>query len=194
MHRLLGVAAATLFVASPFYGDLAMATPVLPEGTSITGNPTSLLGLNAGLNDYVAGGVSAVNDQNIEFLTDDFALAIDFQSDGVLRLFDNLGTGDDLFNFTLRFSFAGLSGLLANIHLLDASALTGGNLLFSIIDGNTFQLALHDVKFAPGFSHADLGLSVDEPSMLALFALGIMVACMARRRRSDFVRSAEVTP
>ena len=140
MHRLSGIFAATLLVAGLFFADLAMAVPVLPEGASITGSPTSLLGFDAGLNDYVAGGVSAVDDHNIEFLTDDFALAIDFQSDGLLRLFDNLGTGDDLFNDTLRFSFTGLGATLANIKLVDASALTGGNLLFSIVDGHTFSL------------------------------------------------------
>jgi hypothetical protein len=197
MHRLLGVFAAPLFVtgfvAGLFVTAPTMAAPVLPEGTSITGDPTSLLGYDVGLNDYVAGGLSAVNDQNIEFLTDDFALAIDFQSDGLLRLFDNLGTGDDLFNYTFQFSFTGLGGSLAGIHLLDVSALTGGNLLFSVIDNNTFQLALDDVKFAPGFSHADLALAVDEPSMLALFALGIVIVGIARRR-SHFVRSAKVTP
>ena len=189
IHRLLGIFAATLLVAGQ-----AAATPVLPEGTSITGEPTSLLGFDAGLNDYVSGGTSAVSDGNIEFLTDDFALGIDFQSDGLLRLWDNLGTGDDLFNYTLRFSFSGLGGALAGIQLADVSALTGGDLLFSIIDDDTFELALRDVRFSPGFSHADLGVSVDEPSMAALFALGLFGAYLARRRRSAVGRNMEVAP
>jgi hypothetical protein len=182
-----------IFVAALFVAGQAMATPILPEGTSITGAPMSLLAYDAGLNDYVSGGLSAVNDQNIEFLTDDYGLGIDFGSDGLMRLWDNLGTGDDLFNYTFQFSFTGLGGSLAGIHLLDVSALTGGNLLFSVIDNNTFQLALDDVKFAPGFSHADLALAVDEPSMLALFALGIVIVGVARRH-SHFIRSAKVTP
>jgi hypothetical protein len=185
----LGVFAATLFAAGQ-----ATATPVLPEGTAITGDPASLLGYDAGLNDYVSGGLSAVNDQNIEFLTDDFALGIDFQSDGLLRLWDNLGTGDDLFNYTLRFSFAGLGASLANIQLVDVSALTGGDLLFNIVDDSTFDLVLRDVQFSPGFSHADLGVSVDEPSMMVLFALGMFGAYVARRRRSTAVRGTEVAP
>src|SRR5262245_60521437 len=81
IYRLMGVVAAGIFIAGQ-----ALATP-LPEGSSIIGNPSSLLGYDSGLNDYVPGGLSAVNDQNIEFLTDDFALAVDFQSDGLLRLF-----------------------------------------------------------------------------------------------------------
>lgn len=189
MHHLLGVFLATVFIAGQ-----AVAIPVLPDGTSITADPTSLLGFDAGLNGYVAGGVSAVNDQNIEYLTDDFGLGIDFYSDGLLRLWDNLGTGDDLFNHTLQFSFTGLNGPLSGIRFVDASALLGGSLLFSIIDRNTFELTLRDVQFAPGFSHADLGLSVDEPSMLALFALGLVFTYAARRRRSNSVRSAEVAP
>lgn len=189
IRHVLSVFAATVFIVGQ-----AMAIPVLPEGTSITADPTSLLSFDASLNDYVAGGVSAVNDQNIEYLTDDFALGIDFYSGGLLRLWDNLGTGDALFNYTLQFSFTDLSDPLSDIQFVDASALTGGSLLFSIIDHNTFELTLQDVQFAPGFSHADLGLSVDEPSMLALFAIGLIFTYAARRRRSSLIRGAEVTP
>jgi hypothetical protein len=189
IRHLLGVIAATVFIVGQ-----ATATPVLPEGTSITADPTSLLSFDASLNDYVAGGVSAVNDQNIEYLTDDFTLGIDFYNDGLLRLWDNLGTGDALFNYSLQFSFTGLSGSLSDIQFVDASALMGGSLLFSIIDHNTFELTLQDVQFAPGFSHADLGISVDEPSMLALFALGLVLTYAARRRRSNLISSAEITP
>jgi hypothetical protein len=186
-RHLLGVFAATLFAAGQ-----AVATPVLPEGTAITGTPASLLGYDAGLNDYVSGGLSAVNDQNIEFFTDDFALGIDFQSNGLLRLWDNLGSGDDLFNYTLRFSLSGLDAALTNIQLLDVRALTAGNLLFNIVDDSTFDLVLRDVQFSPGFSHADLGISVDEPSMMALLAVGLLGAYAARRRRSTAVRNTEV--
>jgi len=189
IHRLMGVLASTFFVAGQ-----AAATPIIPEGTVISGDPVSLLGFDASLNDYFAGGASAVNDQNIEFLTDDFALGIDFGSDGSLRLWDNLGTGDDLFNYSLRFTFAGLD--LAGIHYLDASGLTGGDLLFSIIDSNTVELGLRDVRFAAGFSHADLALSVDEPSTLPLFAAGIFLglAFTTRRRRASFGLDAAVAP
>jgi hypothetical protein len=191
IHRLMGVLASSFFVAGH-----ATATPIsiLPEGTVISGDPVSLLGFDASLNDYIAGGVSAVNDQNIEFLTDDFALAIDFGSDGLLRLWDNLGTGDDLFNYSLRFTFTGLDAL-SGIENRDVSGLAGGDLLFSVIDSNTFELALHDVQFVPGFSHADLALSVDEPSTLPLFAAGIFFVAGAyttRRRRPGFGRDAEV--
>lgn len=189
IHHLLGVLATTVFIVGQ-----AMATPVLPEGTSITADRTSLFSFDASLNDYVAGGVSAVSDQNIEYLTDDFALGLDFYSDGLLRLWDNLGTGDALFNYTFQFSFTGLSDPLSDIQFLDASTLTGGSLLFSIIDRDTFEFTLQDVQFAPGFSHADLGLSVDEPSMLSLFALGLVFTYVARRRRSKPIRSAEATP
>ena len=90
-------------------------------------------------------------------------------------------------------AFTGLGGSLADIHLLDVSALTDGNLLFSILNDDTLQLELRDVKFASGFSYADLGVSVDEPSALALFVLGILGVLFARRR-SQFVRIAEITP
>ena len=190
IHCLMGVVASAFFVAGQ-----ATATPIpFPEGMAIAGNPASLLGFDASLNDYLSGGASAVNDQNIEFLTDDFALGIDFGSDGLLRLWDNLGTGDDLFNYSFRFTFTGLA--LADLQILNVSGLTGGALLFSVIDPNTFELGLRDVQFAPGFSNVDLALSVDEPSTLPLFAAGIFLglAFATRRRRAGFGRNAEVAP
>jgi hypothetical protein len=180
-------------ILAVFVAGQARAALVLPEGTSVVG-PTSLLGFDASSNDYFAGGVSAVNDRNIEFLTDDFALGIDFESDGLLRLWDNLGTGDDLFNYTLRFSFVSLGGPLRDIQFRDVTGLAGGDLLFSIIDANTFELALTNVQFDPGFSHADLALSVDEPATLALIVLGLIGAFAARRRSSGFVLTAQVAP
>jgi len=180
MHFLLSALAATLFVARG-----AAATPILPEGTSITGHPTSLLGYDARLNDYLSGGASSVSDGNIEFLTEDFALAIDFGSNGLLRLFDNLGTGEDSFNYTLRFSFADLAGPLANIRLQDVSNLTAGGLFVSLIDNATFELALRDVRFAPGFTFADVSISVDEPPAVVLFVLGMLgLLAMAARRQA----------
>ena len=104
MHRLFGALVTTLFVVTD-----ASAMLVVPEGTTIIGESTGLLGYNASANDYVSGGASTLSDSNIEFLTDDFALGIDFRSDGVLRLWDNLGTGTDVFNYTLQFSFADLA-------------------------------------------------------------------------------------
>src|SRR5262245_28651271 len=104
MHRLFGVLAGTLLIVGA-----ANATMVLPEGTAITAEPTTLFGDDAGLDDYVSGGSSALTDRDIEFLTGDFALGIDFQSNGLLRLWDNLGTGADSFNYTLRFSLANLA-------------------------------------------------------------------------------------
>jgi len=192
-HRLSGALAATLLVAG-----VAAATPILPQGTSISGQPTSLLGYDASLNDYVSGGSSAVSDENIEFLTGDFALALDFSSDGLLRLWDNLGAGEDYFNYTLRFSFSGLVGPLANVWLQDASNLTGGDLLVSIVDVDTFELALREVRFAPGFTYADVGISVDEPPTVALFVLGLVgvLAAAARWRhaRADTQAGREVAP
>jgi len=176
-HRLFGALAATLFVAAE-----ASATIVVPEGTSIVGEPGSLLGYDATLNDYISGAAPALTDSDIEFLTDDFALGIDFRSDGVLRLWDNIGTGADLFNYTLRFSFVDLTWPLESVWLQDPSNLLGGNLFVSIIDNDTFELQLRDVRFSPGFTYADVGISVPEPSTLPLFAFGLLAAMAWRRR------------
>src|SRR5262245_9951595 len=121
MHRLFGALAGTLLVAAE--ASASSILPAVPEGTPITAEPASLLGYDVALNDYVSGGSSALSDQNIEFLTGDFALGIDFQSAGLVRLWDNLGTGADEFNYTLRFSFADLASPLHGIWLQDASKL-----------------------------------------------------------------------
>jgi MYXO-CTERM domain-containing protein len=177
MHRLFGALAATLCVVAQ-----ASATIIVPEGTSIAGEPASLLGYDATLNDYVSGAAPVLTDSDIEFLTDDFALGIDFRSDGVLRLWDNLGTGADLFNYTLRFSFLDLADPLQSIWLQDTTNVLGGNLFVSIIDSSTFELQLRDVQFSPGFAYADVGISVDEPATLPLLALGLLAAVAWRRR------------
>jgi hypothetical protein len=183
-HRLFGALAATLFVAAE-----ASATLVIPEGTSIVGEPASLLGYDAASNDYVSGAAPALTDSDIEFLTDDYALGIDFRSDGVLRLWDNLGTGADLFNYTLRFSFVDLAWSLESLWLQDTSNLLGGQLFVSIIDNDTFELQLRDVQFSPGFAYADVGISVDEPSTLPLLTLGLLAAVAWRRRSALGVAS-----
>jgi PEP-CTERM motif len=177
MHLLLGALAGTLLVV----GDAAAAI-IVPEGTRITAEPASLLGYDAALNDYISGGSSALSDANIEFLTDDFALGIDFRSDGLLRLWDNLGSGADLFNYTLQFSFSDLALPLSALSLEDTSNLLGGNVFVNIIDGDTFELALHNVQFSPGFTSADVGISVPEPDTLLLLALGLLTAALGLRR------------
>lgn len=177
MHRLCGALAATLLVCAE-----ATATIIVPEGTSINGEPASLLGYDASLNDYLPGGTSALTDADIEFLTDDFALGIDFRSDGLLRLWDNLGTGADDFNYTLRFSFVDLAWPLNDIWLQDTSNLIGGDLLVTLLDDHTFELELRDLRFSPGFTYADVAVSVPEPATLPLLALGLLAAAACRRR------------
>jgi len=181
MHRLFGALAGTLLVVAE--ATASIIPPALPEGTSITAEPNSLLGYDAGLNDYVSGGSSAVTDRDIEFLTDDFALGIDFQSTGLLRLWDNLGTGADYFNYTLRFSFQDLALPLNAIMLKDTSNLISGTLFVNIIDRDTFELTLRDVGFSPGFTYADIGISIPEPQTLALFMLGLLATIALRVRR-----------
>ncbi len=179
MHRLFGALVATLCVAAE-----ASATIIVPEGTSIVGEPSSLLGYDTSLHDYVTGGPSALSDGDIEFLSDDFALGIDFRSDGVVRLWDNLGTGADLFNYTLRFSFPDLALPLDEIWLRDTSNVLGGSLFVSIIDSDTFELQLRDLQFSPGFTYAEVGLSVDEPATLPMLMLGVLAVVWWRRHRS----------
>jgi hypothetical protein len=191
VHRLFGALAGTLLVAAEATAN--MIPPAVPEGTLITAEPSSLLGYDVGLNDYVPGASSALTDRDIEFLTGDFALGIDFQSNGLVRLWDNLGTGADYFNYTLRFSFSDLAVPLSAFALQDTSNLIGGNLFVNLIDGDTFELGLRDVQFSPGFTYADVGLSVPEPGTLPLLALGVL-AMVASRRCFSVIARRDISP
>ena len=99
----------------------------------------------------------------------------------MLRLWDNLGSGADSFNYTLRFSFQDLALPLNAIGLQDTSNLIAGSVLVNLIDRDTFELALRDVQFSPGFTYADIGISVPEPGTLSLLLLSALAMFAFRR-------------
>lgn len=173
------LAAALLAAAGP----AAAAPTPLPVGATVTalqdGQP-SLLGLDTGFAPGPGSNVVALTDGDLEFLSADFAIALDLFSDGLVQLYDNGGSG--LAGTTvLQLAFSGLLAPLASVSV-DAAALAGGSVAATLLDGHTLQLTLSDVQLAGGFGPLDIRLAVPEPSPLALLAVASLGAALLRRR------------
>lgn len=122
----------------------------------------------------------------LEFLSDDITIGIDFEADGVLRLWDNSGTGLWAGATTLVFDFDAHEHLVA-ADADDLSALTGGALDVRITGPRQLTVSWADLQFAsPLFESFSLRLNaVHSPATatLALLALGLLVHGQRGARR-----------
>ncbi len=176
-----GLAAALITLAGS-------ASAGLTAGAGITalqdGNATPL-GADSGYAPGAGANVTTLSDSDLEFLTADYAIGIDFFSSGLLQLYDNGGVG--LAGTTvLSFDFSGLGEALAAVSV-DGSALLGGSLSASVLDGHTLQLTLTDLRLADTFGPLSLQLrtqSVPEPAPMALLAAAALAASLQRRGAS----------
>lgn len=163
------------------------AWAALTPGTLITGwqdgQPT-LLGNDSA---YTAGPdahITTLSDTDLEFLSADAAIGIDFFSSGLLQLYDNGGAG--LAGSTvLLFDFAGLAAPLTDVGI-DLSTLLGGSISASLIDGDTLQITLTDLNLGDQFVPLNLQLraqaqDLPEPTPLALLAVAALGAALTRR-------------
>ncbi len=171
---------------------LALVQPaqagVLSLGSQVTatanGDANALLGADSGYAAVAGGNTTTVSDTDLEFLSADFAIGLDFFSDGRLDVYDNTGTGLLAGTTVLQFSFAGLAASLGAFSLGDLSQVAGGSITAQLLDGQTLQLTLTDVQFSSAnFSSFSAQVSsVPEPTPLALLAAGL--GLMAWRRRA----------
>ncbi len=171
---------------------LALVQPaqagVLNLGSQVTatanGDASALLGADSGYAAVAGGNTTAVSDTDLEFLSADFAIGLDFFSDGRLDVYDNTGTGLLAGTTVLQFSFAGLTTPLTAFALGDLSQVVGGSISAAWLDGQTLQLTLNDVQFSSSnFASFNAQVSnVPEPTPLALLAAGL--GLLAWRRRS----------
>ena len=115
LARQLGLAAALALGALP-----AAQAAGVPVGTVITGSvsgaTSGLLGLDSGFTPGPGSNITALSAADLEFLTDDFAVGIDFFSDGLVTVYDNGGTGLIAGSYTLSFDFAAPAGRLHRLH------------------------------------------------------------------------------
>lgn len=173
-----------LLLIAALAAGAAQAAPLL-AGTAVTGSVTgpasALLGADAG---YAAGPGSettTVLDDAFaqEFISDDFALIVDFGTDGGIRFFDNTGTGQLAGSYTLVFDFAGLAAPLGGLRL-DGLPLSGG---FSgeLLGPTSVRFTLSDVDFGAAYGSLQATL-VPEPGTLLLAGLGLTVLVRQRRR------------
>lgn len=182
-HRL---AAGALALAAIAASPAAFATPWLQGSTvkgSVSGPTDTLLGAADGYQ-AVAGAASTQVSGiagDIEFLTGDFTLALDFDEFGALTIQDNTGGLLLAGTYVFDFSFEGLLERIGRFEATDLQGLLAGSLLFERLDERSVRLTATDLQFADAFGVVGARLVVPEPGSLALLAAALAAFGLARR-------------
>lgn len=183
MHKILiaSLLAATAFGAS--------AAPPLPAGILITatasGATDGLLGLDHGFADEPGSGTTGLAAADLEYLTRDYAAAVDFFTDGSLLVYNNSGDTSLPGSYTLSFSFTGLSQALTGVVISDLSGVSSGTVGAQLLTDHSFSLSFNNVSTSTAFGSFGAQLSfaapVPEPGSYALFGLGLALLAGLRR-------------
>jgi hypothetical protein len=163
----------------------------LPVGAVITGlyngAASGLLGLDSNFAAVPGANVTAVNATELEFISADFNIGIDFLTDGSVVVYDNTGLGVLAGSTTLAFDFAGLGEALNAFLLTDVSGVISGAITAQRINSQAVSLTFTDVSFSAPFGSftAQLG-TVPEPASLGLAgtALAALAGLSVGRRRT----------
>ena len=169
----------------------ANAADTLPAGTLITGTlsgaSTSLLGLDHEFAAEPGSNVTGLSATELEYISADFALAIDLMSDGGLLIYGNTDNGALPCNYVLSFSFAALPAPLSSFAMVDTSHVLSGSVSAQLLSGNSIQITLNNVVLDSPFStiSAQAVSTVPEPAHWALIAAGLGIFALRGQRRGD---------
>lgn len=185
--RLAALLASVLLLAT---SPVARSADV-PAGTVITGSvsgaTSGLLGLDSGFNPGPGSHITALSAADLEYLSDDYAVGIDFFADGLVRVYDNTGTGTITGVYSFVFSFAALPETFTGFALADTSELSAGQVSVSRINDSTLGLTLNNAAFTTtfgSFTAQAVTAPVPEPASWALAAAGLaLLAGLASRQQ-----------
>lgn len=181
--KTLAVLAAACLAAS------VHAAPSPLAGTVITGlisGPSSqLLGLDHNFADEPGTNTTALSALELEFISANGALGVDFFADGRVQVYNNTGEALLAGSYTLTFSLAGLSQPLTALVLADDRELTGGSYSLQLLGPDSFSLRLDNLSFSGEFGSftAQVASTVPEPASLALVGAGLGLLAGRRVRR-----------
>ena len=174
--------AAALALASTFPATAATTVTALLDGQP------SLLGWNQAFQSGPGSHIVELSDIELEYLSADYALGIDLFSDGLIRLYDNSGSGS-MVGATLTLDFAGLGAAISGIALSESSQISsGGNSVSAtLLSPSRVSISFGSLSFThDAYPTFDLQLSlapVPEPASIALFAAGLVGLAALRRRQ-----------
>lgn len=181
------------FLAAAAAACLAMAAQAadtLPAGSLITGQvsgaSTLLLGLDHLFAIEPSTDTTALSAAELEFITADGAVALDFFTDGSVQVWNNTGGTSLPGSYSFSFSFAGLPQPLTAFAPLDLTQLSGGNFSLQLTGPNTLTLTLDNLSFSSEYGSltAQVASAVPEPASLALLGAGLAVVALRRARRA----------